>query len=66
MPVICNIETNIEKLKQNTEIHNHSTCQKSNHIQFCGTDVLKKGIIDMEIKLFNKTPNQVQKTSFSS
>jgi hypothetical protein len=53
---------NVEKLAWISKIRNHDTCQISNlYFQFCGTSVLKRGVINTEIKLFNDLPNQVRK-----
>jgi hypothetical protein len=60
--IICHIKLHIEKLKQNAAIHNHNTCQKLNlHVQFCRTNALKKGVMNMGIRLYNKLPNKIRK-----
>jgi hypothetical protein len=43
------IKINIDKLEQNTEIHNHSTHKRLElHVQFCRTNVLKKSVVNTE------------------
>jgi hypothetical protein len=59
--IICHLKVPIEKMKQNAAIYNHNTCQKLNlHIQFCRTNALKKGRMNMGIKLHNKLPNEIR------
>jgi hypothetical protein len=58
--LMCHIKLYIDKLKQNTEIHNRNTRQKLDlHVQFCRTYVLKKGVVNIVIKLYNKLPSQI-------
>jgi hypothetical protein len=60
--ILCYIKINFEKLKQNTEIHSHSTHQKLNlHVQFCRKNVFKSSVVNIGIKLFNNLPNQIRK-----
>jgi hypothetical protein len=61
LEIVCHIKLHIEKLKQNTAIHNHNTCQKLNlHVQCCRTNALKKGVMNMGIKLYNHLPNEIR------
>jgi hypothetical protein len=56
---VCHIKLHIEKLEQNTAIYNHNTRQKLNfHVQFCRKNALKKGVMNMGIKLYNNLPNK--------
>jgi hypothetical protein len=66
--VICHITLYIEKLERNTEIYNHYyTWQKPNlHVRYCRRNVLKKGVMNTEINLFNKLPSQIRKLEKSS
>jgi hypothetical protein len=58
--IVCYIKLNLEKLEQNNAIHNYNTCQNLNlHVQFCRTNVLKNGMMNMRIKLYNKIPNKI-------
>jgi hypothetical protein len=59
--VVCHIKLHIEKLEQNNPIHNHNTCQKLNlHVKFCRTNSLKKGVMNMGIKLYSHLPNKIR------
>jgi hypothetical protein len=59
--IICHIKLHTDKLEQNTEIHNHNTHQKLDlHVQFCRTNVLKKGVVNIGIKLYSKLPSQIR------
>jgi len=60
--VVCKIRSNWEQMKENEEIHDHSTCQKSDfHTQYCRTTLFKNGYENVGIKLFNKLPNTIKK-----
>jgi hypothetical protein len=49
-------------MKQNEEIHDHSTRQKLDfHTQYCRTTLLKNSYENVDIKLFNKLPNALKK-----
>jgi hypothetical protein len=55
------MKLHIEKLEQNAPIYNHNTCQKLNlHAQFCRTNSLKKGVMNMGLKLYNKLRNKIR------
>jgi hypothetical protein len=59
--IVCYIKSNLEKLEQNKAIHNYNTRQNLNlHVQFCRTKVLKNGMLNMGIKLYNKIPNKIR------
>jgi hypothetical protein len=59
--IICHIKLHIDKLEQNTEIHNHNKWQKLDlQVQFCRMNVLKKGVVNIGIKLFNELPSQIR------
>jgi hypothetical protein len=59
--IVYHIKWHIEKLEHNTAIHNHNTCQELNlHVQFCRTNALKKGVMNMGIKLYNHLPNKIR------
>jgi hypothetical protein len=58
--IICHMKLHIEKLEESAAIHNHNAHQKLNlRVQFCRTNALKKGVMNMEIKLYNKLPNKI-------
>ena len=60
--VVCKTRSNWEQMKQNQEIHDHSTCHKSDfHIQYCRTTLFKNSYENVGIKLFNKPPNTIKK-----
>jgi hypothetical protein len=45
----------MEKMKNNEEIHDHCTCQKSDlHIQFCRATLFKNSSANGRIILYNK------------
>jgi hypothetical protein len=49
-------------LKQNVTIHSQNTTSKLNfHVQFCKTVLLKKSVVNMGIKLYNKVPESIKK-----
>jgi hypothetical protein len=57
----CRIKLHIEKLEQSAAIHNHNTCQKFNfHVQFCRTNAVKKGVMNMGIYLYNKLEHKIR------
>jgi hypothetical protein len=59
--IIFHIKLHIDKLEQTAAIHNHNTWQMLKlHVQFCWTNVLKKGVMNMGIKLYNKLPNKIR------
>jgi hypothetical protein len=59
--IICHIKLHIDKLEQNTEIHNQNTRQKLDlQVKFCRTNVLKKGVVNIGIKLHNKLSSQIR------
>jgi len=52
----------MEKMKYNTEIHDHCTHQKSDlHTQFCRTTLFKNNSANVGIKLYNKLPYTIKK-----
>jgi hypothetical protein len=58
---VCDIKSNVEKLEQNNTIHNFNTHQNLNlHVQFCRINVLKNGMMNTGIKLYNKIPNKIR------
>jgi len=59
---VCEIKSNMEKMKHNKEIHDHCTCQKSGlHTQFCRTTLFKNNSANMGIKFYNKLPYAIKK-----
>jgi hypothetical protein len=59
--IICHIKLHIDTSEQNTEIHNHNTHQELDlHVQFCRMNVLKKGVVNIRVKLHNKLPSQIR------
>jgi hypothetical protein len=59
--VVCHVKSNMEKMKYNGEIHDHSTCQKLDlHTKFCRTKFLKNSGANMGIKLYIKLPNTIK------
>jgi hypothetical protein len=60
--VVCRVKSNWEQVKQNEEIHDHYTRQKSDfHTQFCRTTLYKNSCENAGIKLFNKLPNTIKR-----
>jgi len=60
--VVCKTRSNWEQMKQNEEIHDHSTRHKSDfHTQYCSTTLFKNSYENVGIKLFNKLPNTIKK-----
>jgi hypothetical protein len=59
--VVCHMKLHIEELEQNTAVHDHNRRQNLNiHVQFCRTNALKKGVMSMGIKLYNKLPSEIR------
>jgi hypothetical protein len=59
--IICHIKLHIKKVEQNAVIHNHNTSQKLNIlVQFYSTDAPKKGVVNMEIKLYGKLSYKIR------
>jgi hypothetical protein len=59
--IVCYIKSNLEQFEQNNAIHNYNTCQNLNlHVQFCRKNVLKNGMMNMRIKLYNKIPSKIK------
>jgi hypothetical protein len=52
---------NLEKMKSNEEVHDHCTCQKSDHTQFCRTTLFNNTSGSVAIKLFNKLPDTIKR-----
>jgi len=60
--VVCKARINWGQMKQNEEIHDQSTRQKSDfYTQYCRTTLLKNSYENVGIKLFNKLPNALKK-----
>jgi hypothetical protein len=60
--VVCCVQSNLEKMKYNGEVHDHCTHQKSGlHIQFCRTTVFKNSSENVGIKLFSKLPDTIKR-----
>jgi hypothetical protein len=58
---VCYTKSNLEKWEQNNEILNYNVRQNLNlHVQFCRTNVLKNGMMNMGITLHNKIPNKIR------
>ena len=61
METILYIKMNKERLKQNLATHEHETRYRCDfQTQFCRTDILKKSVINMGAKLYNKLPNYIK------
>jgi hypothetical protein len=59
--LVCYIKSHFGEVDQNSVVHNHNTCQKLNlHVQFCRTNVVKNGIMNMGIRLYNRIPNKIR------
>jgi len=59
---VCKARINWGQMKQNEEIHDHSTRQKSDfHTQYCRTTLLKNSYENVGIKPFNNLPNELKK-----
>ena len=64
--VVCKTRSNWEQMKQNEEIHDHSTRQKSDfHTQYCRTTLFKNSYEYVGIKLFKKLPYTIKKVEKS-
>jgi len=58
---VCEIKSNMEKMKYNREIYDHCTRQKSDlHTQFCRITLFKNNSANMGIKLYNKLPYAIK------
>jgi hypothetical protein len=58
--LVCYIKSHFGEVDQNRVIHNHNTRQKLNlHVQFGRTNVVKNGVMNMGIKLYNRIPNKM-------
>jgi hypothetical protein len=59
--LVCYIKSHFEKLDQNSAVHNHNTHQKLNlPVQFCRTNVVKNGVMNMGIRLYNRITNKIR------
>jgi hypothetical protein len=59
--LVCYIKSHFGEVEHNRVIHNHNTCQNLNlHVQFCRTNVVKNGVMNMGIKLYNRIPNKMR------
>jgi hypothetical protein len=48
-------------MAKNEDIHNYNTRSKLNlHVNQCNTVLLKKGVINIGISLYNKVPEQIK------
>jgi hypothetical protein len=55
------IKLHFGQMDQNSVVHNHNTRQKLNpHVQFCRTNVVKNGVMNMGIRLYNRIPNKIR------
>jgi hypothetical protein len=60
--IVCYTKLHLEKLEQHSAVHNYNTRQGLiSHVQFCRTNVLKNGVMNMGIKLCNKIPIKIWK-----
>jgi hypothetical protein len=58
METVCYIKLSNKGLKQNSAIHDHKTCHRSDfQTQFCRTNMLKKSVSNLGTKLYNRLPN---------
>jgi hypothetical protein len=49
-------------VQKNEQIHDHNTRGNKNlYIKPCNTNLYKKSVINMGIRLYNKVPNNIQK-----
>jgi hypothetical protein len=61
MEVICFIKKYMVFIAKNMDIHNYNTRWKLNlHTQHCNTVLFKRSVMNMEISLYNKVPNQIK------
>jgi hypothetical protein len=59
--LVCCIKSHFGELDQNSVVQNHNACQKLNlHVQFCRTNVVKNGVVNMGIRLYNRIPNKIR------
>jgi len=60
--VVYKAISNGKQTKQNKELHNYKTCQKSDfHTQYCRTNLYKSSYENAGIKLFNKLPDTIKR-----
>jgi hypothetical protein len=62
LEVLCHIKMNEGNLKQDLSIHGHNMrSQPKFHVEFCIIFLLKKSVVNMGIKLYNKLSDSIQK-----
>jgi len=62
METVCYIKLNNKGLKQNSAIHDYKTRHRLDfQTQFCRTNMLKKSVNNLGIKLYNRLPNYFKK-----
>ena len=60
--VVYKAISNGKQTKQNKELHNYKTCQKSDfHTQYCRTNLYKSSYENAGIKLLNKLPDTIKR-----
>jgi len=61
METVCYIKLNNKGFKQNSDIHDYKTCRRSDfQTHFCRTNMLKKSVINLGTKLYNRLPNHLK------
>jgi hypothetical protein len=59
--LVCYIKLHFGELDQNSVVHNHNTRPKLNlNVQFCRTNGVKNGVMNMGIRLYTRTPNKIR------
>jgi hypothetical protein len=61
LEIVCYIKVNMRGLKQNLDGHDHNTRHRSDfQTQFCRTDIFKRSVNNVGVKLYNKLPNYLK------
>jgi hypothetical protein len=60
--IVCYIKKYKDTLEQNVQFHNYDTQRKLDlHVQFCNTDLFRRSVVNMGIRLDNKVPDHIKK-----
>jgi hypothetical protein len=63
--VLCFIKKYKVAVQKKEQIHDHNTRGNKNlYIKPCNTNLYKKRVINMGIRLYNKMPNNIQKIEY--
>jgi hypothetical protein len=60
LETVCYIKKYKDSL-ENVQFHNYNMQRKMDlHVQFCNTDLFKKSVVNMGIRLYNKVPDHIK------